>query len=180
MRVASLVRKATRRLKSPLFILFCFSFKICFCLAFTVVDLSSPSLQSRDAPGGVATRGAWPRLGHSALPLVARGGGGGVAALGLLEGAAASYGDSSSPRRRRTPLTEGEMSSALHCPACGKVFAGSKRRYHLERHLITHTGERPFPCPRCPYKANVRENLARHVRHRHPDAALTKDDDLRP
>lgn len=125
-------------------------------------------------------RGAWPRLGHSALPLVARGGGGGVAALGVLEGAAARYGDSSSPRRRRAPLTEGEMSSALHCPACGKVFAGSKRRYHLERHLITHTGERPFPCPRCPYKANVRENLARHVRHRHPDAVLSKDDDLRP
>ncbi|MPC10527.1 Zinc finger protein 536 [Portunus trituberculatus] len=78
--------------------------------------------------------------------------------------------------RRRQSFSEADLSSALNCPACGKVFAGTKRRYHLERHLITHTGERPFPCPHCPYRANVRENLARHVRHRHLDLVSPAED----
>ncbi|OBS79487.1 hypothetical protein A6R68_18092, partial [Neotoma lepida] len=32
------------------------------------------------------------------------------------------------------------------CTECGKSFG---RRHHLVRHWLTHTGEKPFHCPRC-------------------------------
>lgn len=149
-------------------------------LTLKVVDLSSHSFQTTDASGNLHRQDSWHRLSHntSITPflLAAQGSMG----LGQLEGQTSTnnsgINDGGQPRRRRPLLSEADMSTALNCPACGKVFAGTKRRYHLERHLITHTGERPFPCPHCPYRANVRENLARHVRHRHPETIITTEE----
>lgn len=53
------------------------------------------------------------------------------------------------------------------CQVCGKEFQGTKRKYRLERHMAIHTGEKPFSCPVCDYRANQKEHLSRHMRNLH-------------
>lgn len=58
--------------------------------------------------------------------------------------------------------TSGQEGSAS-CSVCGKTFTGYKYKFRLRRHLIIHTGEKPYACPYCPHRANIRTNLNRHV-----------------
>lgn len=60
--------------------------------------------------------------------------------------------------------------SDSQCHICLKVFHGDKRKYRLGRHMVTHTGERRFPCTKCPYKANQKEHLNRHMKSKHFNA----------
>ncbi|XP_042875501.1 longitudinals lacking protein, isoforms A/B/D/L-like isoform X1 [Penaeus japonicus] len=61
----------------------------------------------------------------------------------------------------------GDLGSPLPCPECGREFHGLNKKFLLTRHMITHTGEKPFQCPYCPYRANVSSNLTRHLRTVH-------------
>lgn len=60
---------------------------------------------------------------------------------------------------------------ALQCAVCERLFSGPKRRFLLERHARTHTGERPFRCPFCPLRFSQSGNLARHARRVHHQPA---------
>ncbi|XP_045103730.1 longitudinals lacking protein, isoforms H/M/V-like isoform X7 [Portunus trituberculatus] len=55
----------------------------------------------------------------------------------------------------------------LECPVCGKRFQGRNRRQNLEHHLVTHTGERRYPCPLCPHRAAHKWHLKTHLLRRH-------------
>ncbi|XP_047499993.1 broad-complex core protein isoforms 1/2/3/4/5-like isoform X6 [Penaeus chinensis] len=53
------------------------------------------------------------------------------------------------------------------CPTCGQRFHGVYQKYNLKRHMSIHTGERPYPCPRCPAAFNQKCNMKRHLESVH-------------
>ncbi|KAK3874642.1 hypothetical protein Pcinc_020423 [Petrolisthes cinctipes] len=54
--------------------------------------------------------------------------------------------------------------NTFKCPYCDKYFIYPAK---LTSHLRTHTGEKPFACPFCPYRATQQGNLNRHIKIRH-------------
>ena len=52
------------------------------------------------------------------------------------------------------------------CRVCGHIF---KHKYNFIKHYRTHTGEKPFACPYCPYRSNQNSNLQCHVLSRHKE-----------
>ncbi|KAK8741848.1 hypothetical protein OTU49_002423 [Cherax quadricarinatus] len=55
------------------------------------------------------------------------------------------------------------------CSVCQKGF---RSKLDVERHLRTHTGEKPFKCPYCPHRSATKGNLKAHMRHIHMDVRL--------
>lgn len=62
---------------------------------------------------------------------------------------------------------EGLEGRGLVCPVCNKTFCSRNRRQDLQRHILSHTGERPFACSYCPYRATLKGNLKKHVHGLH-------------
>jgi KRAB domain-containing zinc finger protein len=42
----------------------------------------------------------------------------------------------------------------------------------LNLHLLIHSGETPFSCNLCDYSANRKDNLTRHIQAKHPEITL--------
>ena len=54
------------------------------------------------------------------------------------------------------------------CYICGKIIINTK---DLKRHIMTHTGEKPFECDICNRGFSLKANMERH-RKRHSNAML--------
>ena len=50
------------------------------------------------------------------------------------------------------------------CPYCSKKF---KEKHKMKRHILVHTGEKPFKCSLCTYSCNRKDNLSKHVQLKH-------------
>ena len=63
-----------------------------------------------------------------------------------------------------TPRPQRRASNPLNCPVCGRVVLF---RSEFEKHMRTHTGEKPFMCHLCSYRSAQRSNLNVHLKSVH-------------
>jgi KRAB domain-containing zinc finger protein len=59
-----------------------------------------------------------------------------------------------------------EKVKSFTCTQCPKQFSA---KHSLQFHLNTHTGEKPFTCKWCSFKASDRSSVSKHQKKLHPD-----------
>lgn len=76
----------------------------------------------------------------------------------LLDGA--DYNQETSHQRHLMPPSPIPAGKNYTCTYCGKSFNYSS---NLRRHLMIHTGEKPFQCSECNHSSNRKGNLIVHM-----------------
>jgi uncharacterized Zn-finger protein len=70
-------------------------------------------------------------------------------------------GESSLKRKRNSYA---DSPHKLRCPYCPRAFPWISS---LKRHILTHTGQKPFRCPQCPVTFSTKSNRERHMIRKH-------------
>nr|XP_060641287.1 POZ-, AT hook-, and zinc finger-containing protein 1 isoform X1 [Anolis sagrei ordinatus] len=96
--------------------------------------VTSLQLGYLDLPPPPGPPAALPRLGENGLPLGAEG----------------------EPPRKRSRTRK-----QVACEICGKIF---RDVYHLNRHKLSHSGEKPYSCPVCGLRFKRKDRMSYHVR----------------
>ncbi|XP_051553208.1 ras-responsive element-binding protein 1-like isoform X1 [Myxocyprinus asiaticus] len=52
----------------------------------------------------------------------------------------------------------------MTCPYCPRLFPWASS---LQRHMLTHTGQKPYPCPQCESFFSTKSNCERHLLRKH-------------
>ncbi|XP_067833042.1 myc-associated zinc finger protein-like isoform X2 [Heptranchias perlo] len=87
--------------------------------------------------------------------------GGGAGPLGSAEPLSLPGGSSLSPSPSPSPSQARRIRKTHSCELCGKAF---RDIYHLNRHKLSHSDEKPFECPVCQQRFKRKDRMSYHVR----------------
>ncbi|KAE8634502.1 hypothetical protein XENTR_v10002331 [Xenopus tropicalis] len=59
------------------------------------------------------------------------------------------------------PRKRNRVRKQVSCDLCGKIF---RDVYHLNRHKLSHSGEKPYSCPVCGLRFKRKDRMSYHVR----------------
>ncbi|XP_050686871.1 longitudinals lacking protein, isoforms H/M/V-like isoform X10 [Eriocheir sinensis] len=68
---------------------------------------------------------------------------------------------------RAAMITGAAVGSSYKTFICAFCQKGFNHKGNFMKHYRTHTGEKPFQCPKCPYKATQKAHLTTHMFGRH-------------
>ncbi|XP_023806188.1 ras-responsive element-binding protein 1 isoform X2 [Oryzias latipes] len=80
------------------------------------------------------------------------------------EGGAAEEVKPTAPQSKGKKNAYSNSVQKMTCPFCPRVFPWASS---LQRHMLTHTGQKPFPCPRCDAFFSTKSNCERHLLRKH-------------
>ncbi|XP_030277354.1 POZ-, AT hook-, and zinc finger-containing protein 1 isoform X3 [Sparus aurata] len=111
-------------------------------------------LKNHEAQHGAHTGGVNNNVGDS---VTAAGGMSGMSQPGLLENGVQVHGGLTMDNGRKRERTRRHVG----CDICGKVF---RDVYHLNRHKLSHSGEKPYACHVCGLRFKRKDRMSYHVR----------------